>query len=122
GCTVLMCSCTGASLPSGYWSSTTFALFTGVAWAVDFDFGLVLVGSTPTNPSTDSSGQCGAARDRSSSASPATSRGAGRGRAPRAPDYSPGRRDAVVVENVADPNGRAEMQLGMALAEVSGHR
>jgi hypothetical protein len=43
-CTVLTCSCTGASLPSGYWSSTTFVLFPGVAWAVDFDFGLVLEG------------------------------------------------------------------------------
>ena len=50
GCTVLMCSCTGASLPSGYWSSTTFALFTGVAWAVDFDFGLVLVGFDTNKP------------------------------------------------------------------------
>ncbi len=32
------------------------------------------------------------------------------------------RRDAAVVEHVADPNGRTEPQLGMALAEVSGHR
>ena len=33
-----------------------------------------------------------------------------------------GRRDAVVVEHVADPNGRTETQLGMAFAEVLGHR
>ncbi len=35
---------------------------------------------------------------------------------------SPGRRDVVVFEHVADSNGRTETQLGMALAEVSGHR
>jgi len=34
----------------------------------------------------------------------------------------PGRRDAVVVEHFADPNGRTETQLGMALAQMPGHR
>src|SRR5438093_13680784 len=35
---------------------------------------------------------------------------------------SPVRPHAVVVEHVADPNGRTAMQRGLALAQMPGHR
>jgi hypothetical protein len=35
GCTVLTCSCTRA-IPIVYWSSTSFPLYPGTAWWVDF--------------------------------------------------------------------------------------